>query len=406
MEAAIVLLHKVFFGGMSRGRPPWFCTAMDSLKPNDLFHHYLLVRKIAWQDKQGTRTVIWLATSTRGVPCAVAVKIQRAKVAKEITALVARVNNEAVILHASGKHPNVVEFVETFETETGEIVIVFKYYSGGSLIAHVEREIIRHLNTSRRVIRSTTYPSGLQIAFVQKVFWQMVNGIHHMHSQGVAHMDIKLENTCLDDLGDAVIIDWEFALLVLADGPDAYMYRIPCGTPGYAPPEVFFQLPYDPRGVDVWCLGVCLYCLVFGEMPFPPPNPTPEDSFRTPLRFLEPTNEDLESLLSGMLEIVPENRMTLFQVKKHPALCYVAPHLRRDSEEGCESGAGTPRSSKSSSDTVNRNDDCPLVSTEGIEAPEAGVQTTSPRTAGALFSILKRVRNRIVKPTLTVTSAE
>lgn len=383
---------------------------MDTLRPNDLFRTYLLIRVIAVQDKPGTRAVVWLATATRGLPCTVVLKIQRAKLSKDVPVLSARVNNESLILRMHGGHPNVVEFVETFETDMGELVMVFKYCQGGTLITHVEREIRKWLHTPKYIAGTDTYPSGIHMDFVQRVFVQMVEGVFYMHQQGVAHMDIKLENTCLDEAGNVVLIDWEFALLLMSEGCDAYVYNIPCGTPGYAPPEIIRRWPYDPRGVDVWCLGVCLFSLVFGEMPFPSKT-APEDAFRAPLAFHDHVDDDLMDLLRGMLEIDPKDRLKLAQVKQHVAFTCMAPHLRRNSSEGCESGNGTPRSAKSSSsDIVDHPNSNILTTPEGFYALDVDPQPTSPRSVATLFSMLKRVRKRITKaggpPALTVTTPE
>jgi serine/threonine protein kinase len=383
---------------------------MDSLKPNDLFRTYLLIRKIAVQDKQGVRGVLWLATATRGLPYTVVLKIQRAKAAKDISALTARVHNESLILRKHGGHPNVVEFVETFETDTGDLVMVFKYCQGGSLVTHVEREIRKWLHTPKYITGADLYPSGIHTDFVQKVFVQMVEGVSYMHQRGVAHMDIKLENTCLDESGNAVLIDWEFALLLMSEGREAYIYNVPCGTPGYAPPEIILRWPYDPRGVDVWCLGVCLFILVFGEAPFPS-KAVPEDAFQSPLVFRDHVDDDLTGLLLGMLNIDPKDRLTIVQVKQHAAFACMAPHIRRTSTEGCESGNCTPRSDKSSSsDIVDHSNSTVLTIPEGFDTLDADPQPTSPRSITTLFSILNRARKRLTKaggpPALTVTAAE
>lgn len=368
---------------------------MDALRPNDLFHGYLLVRKITSSRRPTHSTAVWLATSTRGLPCAVVVKIQKTLVPKMHSEMGMRVHNEAAILQKNAGHPNVVELVESFQTREDEVVIVFKYCQGGTLVDQMDRQVRQFSGMTNALARALTHPSGVLKTFVQRAFVQMVEGVHYMHQRGVAHMDIKLENVCIDGDGNVVIIDWEFSLLLLLETTEPYLYTNPCGTLGYAPPEVIYQWPYDPRGVDVWCLGVCLYGLVFGSMPFPIPSAENENNpFSNPVTFPEETDEHLEKLLEGMLTVLPENRMSLEDVKAHRAFCCMAHDLRRTSEEGCESGEGTPRSAKSSSDAILRPVS-PISESGGFE-PES--PPTSPRTAFNLLSILKRMRNRVVRP--------
>lgn len=105
-------------------------------------------------------------------------------------------------------------------------------------------------------------------------FKQLVDAVEYMHSRGIAHRDIKLEN---------VVIDETLKCVKLIDFGEAFVYkRSLCesgefmevkasdvrGTTQYIAPEVFTDLEYDPRKADIWALGIVLYEIVFYTFPW------------------------------------------------------------------------------------------------------------------------------------------
>lgn len=99
-------------------------------------------------------------------------------------------------------------------------------------------------------------------AYVLTLFYQAVLGVQDMHSKGLVHMDIKLENimmNCVAGKCSAYIID----LGVSAE----FGTRMPSGTPGYMAPEVLKIFGSSQPQNDIFSLGVVLYMFVYGEQP-------------------------------------------------------------------------------------------------------------------------------------------
>jgi len=113
-------------------------------------------------------------------------------------------------------------------------------------------------------------PSACTEAEARPIFGQVMDAVCYMHSQGIAHRDLKLENFLLQEQQEVLsmcavkMIDFGFATRFTAGEKSL---RTICGSPVYAAPEVFSGHPYDER-CDVWSCGVILYYLLSRQMPF------------------------------------------------------------------------------------------------------------------------------------------
>lgn len=95
-----------------------------------------------------------------------------------------------------------------------------------------------------------------------KVFYPLLQAVQYLHSQGIAHRDIKLTNVLVDNHGGIKLIDFGFA------DSTSRILRAYCGTPSYMAPELMAKREYWGRCVDMWALGVVLYRLLTGEYAF------------------------------------------------------------------------------------------------------------------------------------------
>jgi len=92
---------------------------------------------------------------------------------------------------------------------------------------------------------------------------QIVMALGYLHSKGIAHRDLKLENVLIDQDGYVKIIDYGLAKIIKED--DLAMSF--CGTPEYLAPEMVTHSGHD-MNVDWWALGVLTYELLIGVTPF------------------------------------------------------------------------------------------------------------------------------------------
>lgn len=206
-------------------------------------------------------------------------------------------------------HPNIVNLVEVMKS--GKYIgIVLEYASGGELFNY----ILHHKYLKENVAK--------------KLFAQLISGVDYMHSKGLVHRDLKLENLLLDKHKNVIISDFGFVNSYNRDKND-YM-KTSCGSPCYAAPElVLTQSPYEGRKVDIWSLGVILYAMLSGYLPFDddPENEDGSDIVRlyhyickTPLTFPEYVSPLARDLLRKIIVPDPKKRININEIRNHPWL--------------------------------------------------------------------------------------
>nr|XP_046266916.1 MAP/microtubule affinity-regulating kinase 4 isoform X6 [Scatophagus argus] len=192
-------------------------------------------------------------------------------------------------------HPNIVQLFEVIETEK-TLYLVMEYASGG--------EVFDYLVSHGR----------MKEAEARAKFRQIVSAVHYCHTKNIVHRDLKAENLLLDADANIKIADFGFSNeFTLGNKLDTF-----CGSPPYAAPELFQGKKYDGPEVDVWSLGVILYTLVSGSLPFDGQNlkELRERVLRGKYRVPFYMSTDCEGILRRFLVLNPAKRCTLEQVMK------------------------------------------------------------------------------------------
>jgi PAS domain S-box-containing protein len=145
------------------------------------------------------------------------------------------------------KHPNIVRFFHSISTENA-MYMVTEVVSGGELFDYAAQ----HERLSERESR----------VFMR----QILSAVDYMHRCGICHRDLKLENILLDACGNIKIIDFGLGNFYSLS-KDAMLATF-CGSPDYSPPELYEGKPYRGPEVDVWSMGVILFILTTGFIPF------------------------------------------------------------------------------------------------------------------------------------------
>ncbi|XP_001627621.2 calcium/calmodulin-dependent protein kinase kinase 1 isoform X2 [Nematostella vectensis] len=152
-------------------------------------------------------------------------------------------------------------------------------------------------------------------------FRELVLGVEYLHHHKIVHRDIKPSNLLVSESGSIKIAD--FGVADVFEGDDALLSKT-AGSPAFMAPESLqtSRDKYSGKAVDVWAMGITLYCFVFGKCPFEDENRMGlYEKIRTKeLEFPEEPvlNPKLEDLLLRMLTKNPKERITIPEIKEHP----------------------------------------------------------------------------------------
>ncbi|XP_051516454.1 NUAK family SNF1-like kinase 1 [Myxocyprinus asiaticus] len=196
---------------------------------------------------------------------------------------------------ASLLHPNIIHLYEVFESRE-RIVMVMEYASGGELYEYIQEK------------------QKLSEEEARHFFRQITSAVHYCHKNGVVHRDIKLENILLDKDLNVKLADFGLSNHYTRD----HFLDTFCGSPLYASPEIINGLPYQGPEVDCWSLGVLLYALVYGSMPFDGTSYTILKEQIRQGRYKTPDIQSVaSSLIRWMLTVRVENRATVEDIANH-----------------------------------------------------------------------------------------
>ena len=153
------------------------------------------------------------------------------------------------------------------------------------------------------------------------MFIQIASALYYCHTQGVVHLDVKLDNVMIDlKTGYVTLIDFGLCDF-MAEQQDVFTRKV--GSHEYCAPEMFEQndKTFSGTKADVWCLGVALYAMLTGKLPFDPKKRKFEfrlSGTHPSVRVSFPCSESIRDLIHKMLTVNPEERISMAQVLSHP----------------------------------------------------------------------------------------
>ncbi|EEH06127.1 serine/threonine protein kinase ksp1 [Histoplasma capsulatum var. duboisii H88] len=191
-----------------------------------------------------------------------------------------------------GHHPNIVNLLNSFETEC-HIFLVLEYCSMGDLY---------------EAIRSNRGP--LETEHVRALMLQLVSAVEYMHSKGLYHRDIKPENIFLTHDGSMKLGDFGLATR------SPWSYEACVGSDRYMAPEQYDPTPtgYSTEQADIWSVGICLLNILFARNPFV--TPTDSDIFfadytrdrQSLFDIFHNMSQDTFEILSNAMALDPKKR--------------------------------------------------------------------------------------------------
>uniref|UniRef100_A0A1I8GUW4 SNF-related serine/threonine-protein kinase n=1 Tax=Macrostomum lignano TaxID=282301 RepID=A0A1I8GUW4_9PLAT len=192
------------------------------------------------------------------------------------------------------QHPNVVRLYDVIDTPN-KLYLILELGNGGDLYDFIVRQDDN---------------SGLKESLAKSFFYQIVTAIAYCHRLHVCHRDLKLENCVVfERLGVVKLTDFGFSNVFT---PGKYL-ETSCGSLAYSAPEILLGDSYDAPKVDVWSLGVILFMLVSGRLPFQEPNDSETLARIMDVRYKVPKHvtDQCRSLISRLLQRDPSKRPTL-----------------------------------------------------------------------------------------------
>lgn len=203
-------------------------------------------------------------------------------------------------------HHYVVAVKDVFATNA-KIFIVLEFIGGGELFDKISNE------------------GKVSEDKARFYFGQLLEGLEHCHNSGICHRDLKPENLLLDVDGNLKISDFGFSTLNIGDADGdgnarAELLHTTCGTPNYVAPEVLGKDGYDGKKADIWSMGVILYVMLAGYLPFD--EGTMVALFakikKADYTFPDWFSPEAKDMLKRILVTDPSQRYKLSDIKNHP----------------------------------------------------------------------------------------
>jgi serine/threonine protein kinase len=201
------------------------------------------------------------------------------------------------------QHPNIVALIDLFEN-SDYYYIVLEYMQGKDLFDYIQ---FRNFKLGEQRVKELSYQIGIAIKY--------------LHSYGIVHRDLKLENVMMSDnteSGVPKLVDFGLAKMI---GPSEKADE-PFGTLGYVAPEVLRKEPYS-FSCDLWSYGCIIYALLSGSLPFDHESQketikmTLDNKLEFDLPCWNNISENCKDLLMKLLAKDPSRRITLDAALKH-----------------------------------------------------------------------------------------
>uniref|UniRef100_A0A8D0BT05 non-specific serine/threonine protein kinase n=1 Tax=Salvator merianae TaxID=96440 RepID=A0A8D0BT05_SALMN len=204
---------------------------------------------------------------------------------------------EIYSLNVTYKHLN-IQLYEMYRNSK-RTYLVLELASRGDLLEHI------NATSDRREL------PGLEEEEARRLFRQIVSAVAHCHNVGIVHRDLKCENILLDERGFIKLTDFGFANRYSLKNSLMSTF---CGSVAYTAPEILMSKKYNGELADLWSLGVILYAMVTGKLPF---------KERQPHKMIHVIKQgcfprlECQNLIEGLLQLKPAARLGLQQVATH-----------------------------------------------------------------------------------------
>lgn len=280
-------------------------------------------------------------------------------------------------------HDYVVKLHKVLDVEGKDsLYMVMEYFPSGSLIQLVQSHQVHHSHDHPQI--------GLEIDLARKYFCQLIIGIDYLHCNHIIHYDIKPDNILLSsDKKQIKVVDFGVSAMFTKSGDEALVSRT-IGSPAFLSPELIKSQPASGTAADIWAMGVTLYFMLTGNLPFPtdqimemyeaieskaPPIPDEWDA-------------SLVGLMSDLLDKNPETRINMSDLKRHPWVTQFGKLSIPSAPSGCQSNQ-RQESSSDQTQSERMNNPWNLTDRELRESFKFGITNQCPTTKPIFLEILE-----------------
>ncbi|KDO35778.1 CAMKK protein kinase [Saprolegnia parasitica CBS 223.65] len=232
-------------------------------------------------------------------------------------------------------HANLVSLEAVLDDGDEQLVLVLEYAPHGQIMVWDAAQLsyVPSIDARSFSAPAPTTPivqlakNGLPLHVARKCFRELLIGLEYLHTNDICHRDLKPENILVGNQGTVKIADFGVAHFfddtAPAAQPVAHGYLTnSAGTYAYMAPESMASEPYSAFVADIWALGITLYAMLFGTLPYFSTEVTELFDMIQNNPIALPTavqaHPELSSLLLGLLEKNPAKRLTIQEMKRHP----------------------------------------------------------------------------------------
>ncbi|KAF9402103.1 hypothetical protein BGX21_011210, partial [Mortierella sp. AD011] len=194
-------------------------------------------------------------------------------------------------------HPNIAHLHEVLTTES-KIYLVTEYCPNGELLEALIRD------------------GRCKPSLAKRWFRQICHAVQYCHLRKIVHRDLKLENILLDAQNNIKLIDFGFT----RECESKKLLESYCGSAAYTAPEIIVGKKYSGPEADIWSLGVILYTLLAGYLPFDDDSEAVVQDKIIELDYEIPTDiicKDAQDLIQSILKEDPKERFSIEQILNH-----------------------------------------------------------------------------------------
>ena len=197
-------------------------------------------------------------------------------------------------------HKNIIKLYHTF-LHDNNVVLIMEIADGGELKTYVEKQGFLSESEARNIFR------------------QLVDALGYCHGRYIIHRDIKMENIIFKSETDRTIKLIDFGIAGTNYGEQGS--KINAGSLLYMAPEIFEGKYESSPAIDIWSMGVLLYVMVYGKMPFmaKSEDSTINEIVHKPHAFPadRKVTSECKNLISQMLQKDPSKRLKMYEITFH-----------------------------------------------------------------------------------------